>query len=264
MKKAGLQEMKRFFSITLVLVACGTVLPGMRALSQAPASNGPAQNPAPSSAPQPATNAPPAAQQESNPFPEDTTTVPVMPSATSAGSPPSAFDSGDSGSLSLPTVDSDPVRSPDDPDSGKSSGQDSSSSDSLQGLDQLLQPPPDTGKHKKKDGSDQLDEPFPHDSPQKDISVGSYYLDSGDWRGALSRFESAMVLDPENPDVYWGMAEAERHLGQYAEAKANYQKVVDYDPDSRHGKDAKKILKQPEIANAPAVSSNTSTTKPQP
>ena len=65
-----------------------------------------------------------------------------------------------------------------------------------------------------------------------------------------------MVLDPENPDVYWGLAEAERHLGQFAEAKANYLKVMEYDPDSRHSKDAKKILKEPEMTNARAVSAN--------
>jgi TolA-binding protein len=61
-----------------------------------------------------------------------------------------------------------------------------------------------------------------------------------------------MVLAPENPDVYWGLAESQRHLGKMAEARANYQLVVDYDPDSRHGKDAMKALKTPEIANAKA------------
>lgn len=86
--------------------------------------------------------------------------------------------------------------------------------------------------------------------------MGSYYLESKNWKGALSRFESAMVLDPENPEVYWGLAEAQRHLGDLASAKANYLKVMEYDPDSRHGKDAKKILKEPEIANARAVSAN--------
>ena len=65
-----------------------------------------------------------------------------------------------------------------------------------------------------------------------------------------------MVLDPENPDVYWGLAEAQRHIGNFANAKANYLKVMEFDPDSKHGKDAKKILKEPEVANAKAVSSN--------
>ena len=79
--------------------------------------------------------------------------------------------------------------------------------------------------------------------------MGSYYLDTKNWKGALSRFESALILDPENPDVFWGLAEANRHLGQLADARTNYEKVVDFDPESRHGKDARKALKEPEIAN---------------
>jgi tetratricopeptide (TPR) repeat protein len=62
-----------------------------------------------------------------------------------------------------------------------------------------------------------------------------------------------VVLDPENPEVYWGLGEAQRHLGQLTEAKANYEKLVEYDPDSKHGKDARKMLKEPELANAPTA-----------
>ena len=76
------------------------------------------------------------------------------------------------------------------------------------------------------------------------------------WKAALSRYQSALVTDPENPEVYWGIAESQRQLGDYANAKANYQKVMDYDPDSKHGKEAKKLLKDPQLANAPAVSKN--------
>ncbi len=204
------------------------------------------------------------AQKESNPFPEDINSIPVMPSADSPGAAPSAFESdAAAAALALPSDDSDPVRSPDDPAAASATGQEAGTSDSSTGLDQLLEPPPDTGRHHRKGEDDQIDAAFPHDGPKKDINIGEYYLQTGDWQGALSRYESAMVQDPENPEVYWGLAEAQRHLGQYAEARANYLKVVDYDPDSRHGKDARKILKQPEIANAPAVSGGTSTARPR-
>ena len=93
-------------------------------------------------------------------------------------------------------------------------------------------------------------EPAHQESASEDINVGGYYLDKKNWHAALSRFQSAMVLDPENPDVYWGLAEAERHLGDFADARSYYQKVVDYDPDSKHGKESIKALKDPEIANA--------------
>ena len=92
-------------------------------------------------------------------------------------------------------------------------------------------------------------EPTHQEAASKDIEVGGYYLETKNWKAALSRFESALVLDPENPDVYWGLAEADRHLGNLADARANYQKVAEYDPDSRHGKEARKALKEPEIAN---------------
>ena len=84
------------------------------------------------------------------------------------------------------------------------------------------------------------------------------------WKAALSRYQSALVTDPENPDVYWGIAESQRQLGDYANAKANYQKLMEYDPDSKHGKEAKKLLKEPQLANAPAVSANHPAATPQP
>jgi tetratricopeptide (TPR) repeat protein len=167
-------------------------------------------------------------------------------------------DAGDYGNVPLPGEDMDPVRSPDDANPGAADAADSSSSDSATGLDQLLKPPPDTRKEKGKDA-----DAAPVEGPKEDENVGSYYIETKNWKAALSRFESALVLDPENPDVYWGLAEAQRNLGDYANAKANYLKLMDYDPDSKHGKEAKKILKQPEMANVPAVSSNSTPAKTQ-
>jgi tetratricopeptide (TPR) repeat protein len=187
----------------------------------------------------------PKAGQQSNPFPEDTNTVPVLPSANSPAAPPPS--ANDSVNVPLPGDENDPVRSPDE--SQPSAGDSSSSSSSNAGLDNLLKPPPDIGKN----GQPQEEQ---HGGAKEDESVGSYYLDQKNWRAALSRFESAFVLDPENPDVYWGLAESQRHTGNFADAKKNYLKVMEYDPDSKHSKEAKKILKEPEMENAKAVSAN--------
>ena len=92
------------------------------------------------------------------------------------------------------------------------------------------------------------------ETAKEDEDVGNFELSRKNWKAALSRFQSALVTDPDNPDVYWGMAEAQRELKDFAHARANYQKVTEYDPDSKHGKEAKKLLKDPELANAPAVS----------
>jgi tetratricopeptide (TPR) repeat protein len=105
------------------------------------------------------------------------------------------------------------------------------------------------GKHRKL----AVKEPEHPETSAEDIQVGGYYLDTKNWKAALSRFESAMVLAPDEPEVYWGLAESERHLGKLAEARGYYQKVAEYDPDSKHGKEATKALKDPEIANAKAA-----------
>lgn len=185
---------------------------------------------------------------EANPFPEDTNSVPVLPNA---GSPATAgADSGESAAgAPAPSEDSDPVRSPDDPvaDSSSSSGESSSAA----GMDKLL-PAPDADTKTRRGNRNQP--PQHQETAAEDVNVGSYYLSIKNWKAALSRFESGAVLDPENPDVYWGMAEAQRHLGDFAAAKANYLKVLDYDPDGKHGKDARKALKEPELANAPTAS----------
>jgi tetratricopeptide (TPR) repeat protein len=155
------------------------------------------------------------------------------------------------GLLPLPGDDLDPVHSPDEGPPATESG----SSSSLAGLGAIdPDADPDTsaqpaGRHGRRQ---QADEPQHQETAAEDESVGKYYLDSKNWKAALSRFESALVLDPDNPDVYWGLAESERHLGRFADARQNYQKVMDYDPGSRHAKDAGKALKDPEIANAKA------------
>jgi tetratricopeptide (TPR) repeat protein len=188
-------------------------------------------------------------QQNGNPFPGEDNSAPVLPT----GNTPEMAPGETSAAPVAPAVDRDPVRSPDDanaPGSGDTQGFSSSSS----GLDNLLKPPDDTDTRPKKGGKgdDAAVDEAPRETPKEDVDVGNYYMDRKDWKGALSRFQSALVLAPDNPDVYWGLAESERHLGQYAEARGNYLKVMEYDPDSHHAKEAKKALKDPEIANAKA------------
>ena len=207
---------------------------------------------APAQAPKPAPNQdqkqqnqqtrPPA---QANPFPEDTNTVPVLPNGKMPA--PDAADAAPAAPPSLPGDDVDPVRSPDEPPPGAppaASGSSSSSAD----LANIIAPPPDDETRKRGKAAK---EPEHKETAQEDESVGGYYLGQKNWRAALSRFQSALVLDPENPDVYWGLAEAQRHLGDMANAKANYTKVMEYDPDSKHAKEAKKLLQEPEMANAP-------------
>jgi tetratricopeptide (TPR) repeat protein len=238
--------MKQDFLAALVLAGCLTVAPRLHA--QTPASGDAAQlgqNKAAGDAQKPAVAVP---QAGANPFPDDTTSVPVLPAKETLGQPEGSSSEVDSARIPLPGEDADPVRSPDDPAPAAGNGEEQDSSSSLSGLDKLLPKPEDEQTEKKRKLA--VKEPTHQEAATKDIEVGGYYLDRKNWKAALSRFESAMVLDPENPEVYWGLAESERHLGDFAQARDYYLKVVDYDPDSRHGKDARKALKEPEIANA--------------
>jgi hypothetical protein len=253
---------------TAAILGCGVaaVVPVRAQAANPPTSGSSAQNQqkqpaAPPQIPQPSQ---PKGQSGSgaNPFPEDESTVPVMPTKNAPdvpeASPKGAADRNmeDLGAL-FPAGDMDPVRGPDSAAGEEGSAQGFSSSSN--GVDTLLPPPDaDTNSGRKHGrGGDDDSATTHHESAAEDENVGKYYLDNKDWRAALSRFESALVLDPDNPDVYWGLAESERRLGQFADARANYMKVMEYDPGSRHAKDAKKALQEPELANAkPAQAGN--------
>jgi tetratricopeptide (TPR) repeat protein len=236
--------MRRDFLIALVIAGC--LMAAARLNAQAP---GGGQN-APAAAGQKPAVAPP--QTEANPFPTDTSTVPVLPTKREFIPHDDTYSGPENGSdarrFPLPGEDQDPVRSPDDAPPAADSGTDQVWSSSIAGLDRLLPRPEDDQPEKKKGLL--VKQPTHTEAAQKDLDVGSYYMDRKNWRAALSRYESAMVLDPENPEVYWGLAEAERHLGDFWDAKGYYQKVALYDPGSRHGKESIKALKEPEIAKA--------------
>jgi hypothetical protein len=200
----------------------------------------------------------PGAAGGSNQFPEDTGNVPVMPSSGTPALPEGTY-GGDRvpGNIGLPDDDADPVKSPDDPAPENLADRQGFSSSNIPGLDKILDQP-DTedqqaAKRKGRGGDKYGERPAEHkETPSEDIEVGKFELERKNWKAALSRFESALVLSPEDPEVYWGLAESERGLGQYAEARANYKKLLDYDPDGPHGKAARKALNEPQIANAQA------------
>ena len=240
--------MIRGFLIAVVVTGCLSAGEPLRAQSPAggkgAASDQNSQTKQSGDSQKPAGGAQPA---NANPFPEDTSSVPVL-APTSDGAPAAGGNDGGAASFaSLPSDDTDPVRSPDDPVAAAPSSS-SGESSSLSG-DDVLQPVPDDEKQETKRKLE-VKEPTHQEGAAEDLEVGGYYLEKKNWKAALSRYQSALVLDPENPDVYWGLAEAERNLGQYADARANFQKVLDYDPDSRHGKQARKELKDPALAAA--------------
>lgn len=186
---------------------------------------------------------------DGNPFPGEQTDAPVLPQNNALA--PNEGDENAIVSRNVPAADTDPARSPEDSElmTTPTTGIDSLESSSTSGIDtsgadqdQTSNPAGKTRGGRGKKG--EVEVPEHKETVKEDVDVGSLYLDQKNYKAALSRFQSAMVLDPENPDAFFGIAEAERHLGKLAEAKLHYQRVVDYDPDSKRGKQAKKALKE--------------------
>lgn len=223
------------------VVLAGCLAAGTQLCAQAPAANNTQAQDQKKQAPAPA---PPAAN--TNPFPDDVSSVPVLPTRETPDLPPGSFGGAD-GRAALPAGDVDPVQSPDEGPASSSTSQGYSSSQS--GLENLLPGPADEEPARHGKRQDKI-APEHHETAKEDENVGKYYLDNKNWRAALSRYQSALVLDPENPEVYWGLAESSRYLGDYAAARGYYLKVMEYDPDSKHAKDAKKALSLPELVDA--------------
>jgi type IV secretory pathway VirB10-like protein len=241
--------MKRSFLIALFVAGCLMAAP--RFFAQAPADSGQSQPASDTQKPASQAQKPAAPSQSSssNPFPDDTSSVPVMPSTATPDLPPGTDNESEDKPILPPGDDLDPARSPEDT-APASAEQSAESSSSLANLDSLLPKSDDEQPAKKKKKKDAEPEPTQQEFAAKEISIGQYYLDKKNWKAAQSRFQSALVLAPEEPDVYWGLALSAHRLGLFWDARANYLKVIEYDPDSRHAKDAAKALKEPDLANA--------------
>lgn len=87
----------------------------------------------------------------------------------------------------------------------------------------------------------------PVQSPQlavKDTQVGTFYLKTGDYKGAYDRFVEAARVDPGNADAVFGLAEAARRLNHRDEAIRNYQLYLTALPNGPRAKEARKALKE--------------------
>jgi Flp pilus assembly protein TadD len=67
----------------------------------------------------------------------------------------------------------------------------------------------------------------------KEVAAGQRLMAEGELKGALSRFNKAIRLDPNNPDAYFGKAEAAAALPQVAtdEIIASYTKAIELQKD---------------------------------
>ncbi|HTV81692.1 MAG TPA: hypothetical protein VME18_03500 [Acidobacteriaceae bacterium] len=78
----------------------------------------------------------------------------------------------------------------------------------------------------------------------QDTKVGTFYLQSGDWKGAYSRFLEATQVDPGDAEAVYGLAESARQLGYRKVAIRNFQLYLSAIPRGQHAKDCRKALKE--------------------
>ena len=89
-------------------------------------------------------------------------------------------------------------------------------------------------------GPDQVVDPA---RAKKDADVGSFYLQKGDYQGALLRYKDATTADPTNVEAIFGLAETQRMLKKNADAARNYQLYLEIVPNGPKSKQALKALK---------------------
>jgi Flp pilus assembly protein TadD len=65
------------------------------------------------------------------------------------------------------------------------------------------------------------------------IQNGVANLEDGNFEDALSFFEQALLLDPNNPDLWNQKGVTLRSLGRYDEASECYNKSLQLDPRDR-------------------------------
>jgi tetratricopeptide (TPR) repeat protein len=74
------------------------------------------------------------------------------------------------------------------------------------------------------------------------FNMGINFFNAGESKDAVQYFGKAIAKDPAHVDAYYRRALGYLGLGQMAEAKADFQKVVELQPDGEMGAAAKKAL----------------------
>jgi tetratricopeptide (TPR) repeat protein len=112
--------------------------------------------------------------------------------------------------------------------------------------------PEDESKAAAKAAGNDVSSSKPDDAPpvhdparaKKDTEVGTFYLQTGNYEGALQRYQDATATDPTNVNAIFGLAESQRLLKKNADAARNYELYLDIVPNGPKSKQALKALKE--------------------
>jgi tetratricopeptide (TPR) repeat protein len=183
------------------------------------------------SEPAPADNPTPKPTKDENAFPEDVSKQAAKAAAGDSDHPadPAA------GKPKPPTAADNPFPESVSRDAAKAAG-----NDAAPAAKPDVPPGFSSSQSNPANGPDQVVDPA---RARKDADVGSFYLQKGDYQGALLRFKDATTADPTNVDAIFGLAETQRRLKKNAEAARNYQLYLEIVPNGPKSKQALKALK---------------------
>lgn len=78
----------------------------------------------------------------------------------------------------------------------------------------------------------------------KDDEVGDYYLKQGNYKGALARYQDALIYKENDAEANFRMAQCYEKLHQPEEAITYYNEYLKILPDGPFSKQAKKALEK--------------------
>jgi tetratricopeptide (TPR) repeat protein len=78
----------------------------------------------------------------------------------------------------------------------------------------------------------------------KDDEVGDFYLKQGDYKGALARYQDALIYKQNDAVAQFRMAQCYEKMNQPAEAIPHYQQYLKILPQGPFSKQAKKALER--------------------
>jgi Flp pilus assembly protein TadD len=73
--------------------------------------------------------------------------------------------------------------------------------------------------------------PAAEKSSTQEVKFGVEVAQKGMWREALFRFQKAVEADPQNPSALNNLAVALEQMGQFTEARDNYERALELKPD---------------------------------
>ena len=66
------------------------------------------------------------------------------------------------------------------------------------------------------------------------VSKGENFMEKGQYEDALASFEQAILLSPEDPDLWNSKASALRSMGRYEEAIECFNRSLEIDPRDKY------------------------------